>query len=61
MLQSNPCGTVTLHYLSGIFREVEEEVERCTATSFADDCGWLVTEDPVAQLCECHGVIRGEV
>lgn len=25
-------------YLSGVFREVEKEVEGCTTTLFADDC-----------------------
>lgn len=39
-------------YLIGIFEEMEEEVERYIATSFADDCGWLVTAESVAQLCE---------
>lgn len=42
-------------YLSGIFEEVKEEVEECMATSFADDCGWLVTASSVAQLWEQLG------
>lgn len=39
-------------YLSGIFKKVEEEIEECIATLFADYYGWLVTADSVAQLCE---------
>lgn len=27
-------------YLSEVFREVEQEVEGCMPTSFADDCAW---------------------
>lgn len=34
-------------YLSSVFRNVKKEVEGCTATSFPDDCGWLVTTDLV--------------
>lgn len=32
-------------YLSGIFREVEKEMEGYMTTSFADNCGWLMTAD----------------
>lgn len=37
-------------YLSGIFKEAEEEVEGYMSTSFADDSRWLEMRDSEAQL-----------
>lgn len=34
-------------YLKGVFKEVEKAVERCTATSFANNCRWLMVADLV--------------
>lgn len=39
-------------YLTCVFREVERELEGYMTTSFADDCGWLVTADSLEQLCQ---------
>lgn len=52
-----PQGLPTLHilfaiYVSEVFKQVEQEVEGSMATSFTDNCGWLVTADSVGQLCE---------
>lgn len=38
-------------YFSEIFSEVEEEVKLYIATTFADDCVWLVLSDSVAKQC----------
>lgn len=38
-------------YLSGIFKDVEKEVEGCIATSFADDSVSLVMAHSKTQLC----------
>lgn len=47
------CLTYTFAiYLSGIFREVEKDVESCMVTSLPDDCRWLVTVNSVGQLCK---------
>lgn len=32
-------------YLSMVFKEVEKEVDGCVATSFTDDCWWLMEAD----------------
>lgn len=37
-------------YLSEILKEVKKEVEECMATSFVDDCRWMVKPDLIAQL-----------
>lgn len=37
-------------YLSGVFKFVEENTNRCLATSFADDCGSLAEASNTPQL-----------
>lgn len=37
-------------YVSGVFKEMETEIEGCMAISFADNYGWLVTEETVEQI-----------
>lgn len=39
-------------YLSGVSKEVEKEIGGCMATSFVEDCVWLVETDWVEQFCE---------
>ena len=39
-------------YLSGIFKAVEEAIPGCQATSFADDCGFLVEAPNVKDLAK---------
>ena len=37
-------------YLRGVFQKVENEVDTCQSTSFADDCGFLVEAPTVREL-----------
>lgn len=37
-------------YLSGIFKEVETELEGCMTTSFTNNYEWLEVADSVKQL-----------
>ncbi|KAI0999672.1 hypothetical protein K3495_g8523 [Podosphaera aphanis] len=39
-------------YTSGVFQKVEDEVDTCQLTSFADDCGFLVEASTVRELTE---------
>ena len=39
-------------YLSGVFQKVEDEVDTCQSTSFADDCRFLVEAPTVRELTE---------
>lgn len=45
-------------YLSEIFIEVEELVDECMTSSFADNFGWLVAAIVVAKLGEMLGKLR---
>lgn len=42
---------LAIHF-SGDFKKVAKEVDGYVATSFVDDCRWLVKVDSVEQLCE---------
>lgn len=52
-------------YLSGVFENVETNVNSCFATSFADDCGFLVEAENVPGVVEklqevgCHAINWG--